>query len=282
MGVADHSPHLARAAGLLLGVAGGWLAGRLADVLPRLHRISPLVEGRQRTRRNVVLALLGALCGSALVHVSLGSVASAVLVTGQLGLLVMLLAAAAIDLEHMVLPHELTLGGAAVAVALGALHPGGLTAALLGVAVALAISVVPSFLYRRIRGHAGAGFGDTTLTLFAGAWFGPLGAVWVLFAGAVQVVLGAWILRLAGRSFPVPESVRREMVELHARAEAGDEEARELLADDPMAVDTEEGEDERASAMRLPMGPFLVLACLEFLFFGDSIARLAQQLLLSK
>lgn len=258
------------ALGAILGLAGGWFAAKLADWLPRLHRYEPLTKGAPRRTRYVVLAILGALCGSAL--------ASANAVDGLF--VVMLLAAAAIDVEHMELPHELTLGGAALAVVFAPLRSGGLLPALFGIAAALAISVLPSFLYRRLRGHAGAGFGDTTLTIFAGAWFGPVGAVWVLFAGAVQVVLGAWAMRLAGLSFPVPESVRLQMVELRARAEAGDEEARELLADDPMAVEVE-GEKERAGAMRLPMGPFLVLACLEFLFFRPSITSFAE-LLLSK
>lgn len=258
------------AVGAALGLAGGLFAGRLADWLPRLHRYEPRIEGAPRRRRYVVLAIVGALCGSGL--------ASDSAIDGVF--VVLLLAAAAIDVEHMELPHELTLGGAALAVALAPVRSIGLLSSVFGVAAALAISVLPSFLYRRLRGHAGAGFGDTTLTVFAGAWFGPVGAVWVLFAGAVQVVVAAWATRLAGLSFPVPESVRRQMVELRALAAAGDEEARELLEDDPMAVESD-AENERAGAMRLPMGPFLVLACLEFLFFGTSITRLAE-LFLSK
>ena len=106
------------------------------------------------------------------------------------------------------------------------------------------------------------GLGDAKLTLMAGAWHGVEGAFLVLFAGALQSSLAALALRLAGVSYEAPESVKAEIAELRARADAGDEEARSELADDPMASDASDG----TMGMRLPLGPFLALGCVQVLF----------------
>jgi prepilin signal peptidase PulO-like enzyme (type II secretory pathway) len=125
------------------------------------------------------------------------------------------------------------------------------------------------------------GLGDAKLALFAGAWLGAPGAVYVVFAGAVQSALCALVMRVLGLTFAVPASVQAEIAELRAKAAAGDEEALEALADDPMAADVrkpgepgDSGAEEAFATMRLPMGPFLVLSCLEFLFARREILDL--------
>src|SRR5690606_20983881 len=104
--------------------------------------------------------------------------------------------------------------------------------------------------------------GDAKLALFAGAWHGVEGALFVLFAGAAQSTLAAAIMHLVGVRYEVPESVRAELEELEARARAGDEEAKSELADDPMAGEARDG----MLGIRLPLGPFLALACIQALF----------------
>ncbi|MBX3186328.1 MAG: prepilin peptidase [Labilithrix sp.] len=274
MQVSELSPHLVRALGGLFGLAGGVAAGRLADALPPRYEIRHLTQGSARARRNVVLVVLGILIGVALAHFTLmapeRSVARAGIAFGtNLVLAISLTGAAAVDLEHMILPNEVTLGGAALALATAYFRDVGLVGALVGMVAGVAITYLPALLYKKIRGRSGMGIGDAKLALLAGAWLGAEGVLFVIFAGAVQSALSATVMRLAGFQLAVPESVKAEIDELRAKAAAGDAEARELLGDDPMAADV----GDALANMRLPLGPFLVLGCLEFLFGQREILR---------
>ena len=267
MRVEDVDPNLLRALGALLGLVLGGLATKLADVLPRRYGITHLVTGARRSRRNAALVVLSTLCAAGIAHVLTGarddSLAHAgfLLVTNAV-LASCVLAAAAIDLEHMILPNELTLGPAVLCLASSPLRAIGLTGALLGALVGVVIAYVPFLLYKRIRGQSGMGLGDAKLALLAGAWHGIAGAPFVLFLGALQSALAAVVMRAVGITYEEPESVKAEIRELRARAEAGDEDARSELADDPMAAAAREG----TLGMRLPLGPFLALGCIEVLF----------------
>ena len=277
------SPAVVRGTGALAGGAFGLVAARLADALPRRYDITLLVTGRARTLRNIaVIALsiaIGAWFGHLVTRVPDASVGRALyyfLVNAALA--IALVTAAAVDLEHMILPNELTLGGAAVALASSSWRGVGLVGSLVGIAVGLAITYLPFLLYKKLRGRSGMGLGDAKLALFAGAWLGAPGALFVVFAGALQSALCAGIMRLLGLSFAVPASVQAEIAELRAKAAAGDAEALSILADDPMAADvgdaTTADPTSPLATMRLPMGPFLVLACLEFVFARREILLL--------
>jgi leader peptidase (prepilin peptidase)/N-methyltransferase len=292
------SPNAVRGVGALAGLAGGLVAGRLADVLPPRYDIALLASGPARTRRNVVLAAACGVIGAGLAHLvtSAPDVAierAAFYFAINLVLCVAVVAAAAVDLEHMVLPNELTLGGAAIALASSYWRGIGLVGALAGIAIGLGLTYLPFLLYKWIRGRSGMGLGDAKLALLAGAWLGAPGAIWVVAAGALQSAVCAGLMRALGLSFAVPASVQAEIAELRAKAAAGDDEARALLADDPMAADVDSpgadgdtaanGADGSSSdgsragslaTMRLPMGPFLVLACLEFVFARGPIMTL--------
>jgi len=267
--------------GALAGLAGGLLGVRLADLLPGRYQIELIVTGQARTRRNVAIVGVVLGLGGWLAHLvalapdaSIGRAAFYFLT--NLTLCVALVAAAAVDLEHMVLPNELTLGGAALALLTSPWRGVGLVGALIGTAVGLGLMYLPFVLYKRLRGHSGMGLGDAKLALLGGAWLGPEGAVFVVFAGAMQSALCALIMRVLGLSFAVPASVRAELEALRAKADAGDAEATSMLADDPMAADVGDADEggQGALKMRLPMGPFLVLACLEFLLFRRPLLEL--------
>lgn len=280
------SPNAVRGLGAVAGLAGGLCAGRLADTLPRRYGVTLLVEGRARTRRNAAVAVLGTAIGLWLAYLvtavpEVTIERAAFYFSVNLALSVALVAAAAVDLEHMILPNELTLGGALLALVSSTWRGVGLVGSLVGIVVGLAITYLPFLLYKRLRGRSGMGLGDAKLALFAGAWLGAPGAIFVVFAGALQSALCAALMRVLGLSFPVPASVQAEIADLRAKAAAGDEEARELLADDPMAADVTTPHPDganRAAAhlatMRLPMGPFLVAACLEFVFARRQILEL--------
>ena len=267
MRVEDVDPNLLRAAGAFLGLALGAGATKLADGLPRRYGITHLVTPARRSRRNVALLVLSMVCATGIAHVLTGarddSLAHAafLLVTNAV-VVSAVLTAAAIDLEHMILPNELTIGPAVLCVASSPLRSIQLYGSVAGALVGLALSYVPFLLYKRMRGQSGMGLGDAKLALMAGAWHGIAGAPFVLFLGALQSALAALVMRIVGITYEEPESVKAEIRELRARAEAGDEEAKSELADDPMAGEAREG----TLGMRLPLGPFLALACIEVLF----------------
>lgn len=225
----------------------------------------PAQLGLESRRRPLLVALTTA-CALGIGHVLAGSEGSLHEQLPLLGvhtsLVAIVLAAAAIDLDHMILPNALTLGGAALALATAPLRAVGLGGAAAGAAVGLVLTVLPFLVYKRLRGRSGMGMGDAKLAIFAGAWLGVQGVLAVVFLGAVQNVLGAVLLHALGRGFPIPASVVAELDALRARAANGDAEAAAELADDPMSAAVEGG----VLTTRLPLGPFLALACVEVLF----------------
>lgn len=254
-------------AAAILGAVLGLLGGKLADRLPGRYGITHLAPPATQRRRNIALVVLCALVAFGIGHqlaevpdLRLGTAAILFGVNAVAASFV--LAGGAIDLEHLILPNEITFGVTALCLLSSPLRGVGIKGAALGAVLALVVTYGPFLLYKLVRKQSGMGLGDAKLAIAAGAWHGVEGAVFVIAAGALQQILAAGVLRLLGRSFEIPESVRAEIAELRAAAEAGDAEARAALADDPMAAAAEEG----TLKMRLPLGPFLALACIEVLF----------------
>jgi leader peptidase (prepilin peptidase) / N-methyltransferase len=110
-----------------------------------------------------------------------------------------LLALAAIDLRHYLLPDVLTLAliPAGLAVAL-ALDPALLPAHLLGALLGFATFVVIGQVYRRLRGRDGLGLGDAKLLAAAGAWLGWAALPSVVAIGAVLALALALAQALGG------------------------------------------------------------------------------------
>jgi leader peptidase (prepilin peptidase)/N-methyltransferase len=190
----------------------------------------------------------------------------------DLALALALVAAAFIDLEHMILPDSITIGGAVVGIATSSFRSLSFLDALLGAAVGFAVIWVPFIVvFPRLFGRAGMGVGDAKLLALAGAWFGWLGALVVLGAGAVQgTVVAVGTLLFKGR-IDEPEAVRREREEALAELEQmSPEERAEVereLAEDPLMHEPEEG----VGKARIAFGPFLILTTLEGLLFGEHI-----------
>jgi leader peptidase (prepilin peptidase)/N-methyltransferase len=176
-----------------------------------------------------------------------------------------LLAAAFIDAEHMYLPDAVTLGGTLFGLATPGLRAMGWTDALFGAAIGFFGVWLPFIVgYKAIRGRAGMGLGDAKLTMLAGAWFAWPGVVFAIFAGAVQATLAALVVLLLRGKIEEPESVLRDRAELQRAVAAGDEEAKRILEEDPLAVAPADG----IMAARMPFGPFLCLAILEWMLAG--------------
>ena len=184
-----------------------------------------------------------------------------------------LVAAAFIDLEHMVLPDEITLGGAGLGIATVPLRAdSSFRESLLGAAVGFFVVWLPFiFLYGKLRGRAGMGLGDAKLVLLAGAWFGWLGAAFALLAGAVQATAVMLALLATGKKLEEPAAVveeRRALQEALAKAEGAErEELLREVAEDPLATEPAAG----LGGARLAFGPFIILAILEFMFYGPVI-----------
>jgi leader peptidase (prepilin peptidase)/N-methyltransferase len=185
-----------------------------------------------------------------------------------------LVAAAFIDVEFMILPDSMTIGGAVLGVLASPLRGMSILDSLIGAAAGFAIVWLPFVVvYPRIRGKVGMGLGDAKLLMLAGAWFGWLGALVVLAAGAVQgtiVALGTLLLR---GKLEEPEAVRREreevMAELAQMTPEERAEAERELADDPLMSEAGEG----VGQARIAFGPFLILATLELLLLREQLEQ---------
>ncbi len=179
-----------------------------------------------------------------------------------------------IDLEHMLLPDALTLGGAALGLATLPLRSISWVDALIGGACGfLVVWLLFDRGYRLLRGHPGMGLGDAKLLLLAGVWFGWQGALFALVAGAVQGTLVAIAVFITQGKIEEPEAVRQEREQLkqdlEQMSEAERAELEKELEGDILLKEPEEG---LAGAM-IPFGPLLVLSILEFMFLGEVIEQ---------
>jgi len=258
---------------------------RIYDNIPVLGWL--LLRGRARcckiriSARYPLIEALGGLCAWAIVRAIIFELPDetvwwklVLLFSLDLALALGLLAAAFIDLEHMYLPDPITIGGTVLGLCSVSLRGGTILSALLGAALGFLLVWLPfDFLYSKLRGMPGMGLGDAKLVMLAGAWFGWQGAVFALLAGAVQATVVALAVFLARGRLDEPEAVIRERKELQTLLENTEGEARAELereiARDPLAFEPEPG----LGKARLAFGPFLALATVEYLLFGDVIVQ---------
>jgi leader peptidase (prepilin peptidase)/N-methyltransferase len=181
-----------------------------------------------------------------------------------------LVAAAFIDLDHMFLPDGITLGGAVLGLATVSIrNEVTLIDSLVGAAVGFLVIWLPFIvIHQAIRGRPGMGLGDAKLLALAGAWFGWVGAVFALLAGAVQATAVMLVLLVTGTKPGEPQTVVEERRALREAIEQAEGEERKALEQereaDPLGADPEPG----FGALRVAFGPFLALAILEFMLFG--------------
>lgn len=184
-----------------------------------------------------------------------------------------LLAAAFIDLEHMILPDSLTYGGALLGLLSSPFRPEvSVESAFLGGALGYVGIWFPFiWLHTKLRGFPGMGLGDAKLAALAGTWFGPLGVLLTLFMGAIQGTVFALTSLLVRGKIEEPEAVKQQREDLlRAIEQATGAEKEELLKEydaDPLAKPP----DGSVSGARVAFGPFLALALLEQLLFFDVI-----------
>lgn len=181
-----------------------------------------------------------------------------------------MVAAAFIDLEHMILPDSITIGAAVLGVATSSFRGMTFVEALIGAAAGFAIVWLPFVvIYPRIRGgKVGMGLGDAKLLMAAGAWFGWSGALVVLGAGAVQGTVAAIVLLVTKGKIEEPEEVTKEreaiLAELEQMSPEERAEVEKELAEDPLMQEADGG----LGGMRVAFGPFLALGMIEYLLVG--------------
>jgi leader peptidase (prepilin peptidase) / N-methyltransferase len=140
-------------------------------------------------RYPLVEALTGVLCaGAAIAHASGSAIALSI------ALILVVVPAALIDLEHRIIPNSLTALGAVVALALGlALDPAGEPQRLIAGAAAGGFLLIAALAY-----PGGMGMGDVKLAGVMGLFLGRAVAPAILIALVVGVLVGAVIVARKG------------------------------------------------------------------------------------
>jgi leader peptidase (prepilin peptidase) / N-methyltransferase len=179
-----------------------------------------------------------------------------------------------IDLDHWLLPFELTLPGLALGILSSAvLGWGALRDAALGAAAGFLFFWGLETLVRWLLGREGLGAGDKWLVALLGAFLGwqPLFGL-VLLSNVQGALVGSLLLVLRGRAGPAFASPPAPALAapLPATAEGT---ALPATAAADMGEQVEEG-DWRPGPTHLPFGPWLALAGLELLLLGPLLGRL--------
>jgi leader peptidase (prepilin peptidase)/N-methyltransferase len=199
-----------------------------------------------------------------------------------------LLIATFVDLEHMEIPDEVSLPGAALGLLTAVYRdPPGVESAAIGAGGGfLLIQVMFVWVYEAAFGRRGMGEGDSKFLLMIGAFLGWQGAAFALFAGAAQGLLAAGVALLSGKKLgarrddvPTEVSPASELEAaptdgaapaLDAEPAASEPSAGAQAHEDPPDDDSEPP-PTWVGHHKLPFGPFLALGALEYLFFGDTL-----------
>ncbi len=186
-----------------------------------------------------------------------------------------------VDLEHWRIPHVFTLTGAGLGLAGSLLMPNftdiGWKESLLGMVVgALPIAALIEVYFRLTR-REGMGYGDVMLLGMIGATLGVQSLPFIFLASSVQGLLVAVPMVLVARRSPTPpweaeEAAARAASESIPGTPDRDGPPEPSAAPDASMVDATPASEPRTSGLRhaaVPFGPFLSLAAMEWLFFGD-------------
>lgn len=182
-----------------------------------------------------------------------------------------LLVATFIDLEWMLIPDDVTLPGAALGLATVLLRqdPGAIDACIGAGLGFLIVQVGFVWLYQGATGRRGMGEGDAKLLLFIGAFLGWQGVLFSLALGAIQGVLAVLVSAAVGK--PIAQDAPPPSLPLPHPNSTADDAAANQNAAASTAREPIEPPASRFGQLRLPFGPFLSLAALQYLFFGDRL-----------
>ena len=164
-----------------------------------------------------------------------------------------LLIATFVDIEWMEIPDEVSLPCAALGLVSAPfrVEPGLWSAAVGAGAAYLSVQVIFFWGYEALTGRRGMGEGDSKLLMMIGAFLGWRGALFSVVAGSLQGLIFTGFALVTGRKLtPTIE---------------------ERVIDGEVIEAREEADTSRVGLLKLPFGPFLALAALEYLLAGDAI-----------
>ncbi len=148
---------------------------------------------------------------------------------------------------------------------------------LIGAAAGAGIITVVILGYLLLTGQEGMGWGDAKLMAFVGAFLGWTAIPFVLLVGSLQGLLYAGLTLALGGTLPEdPDDIEAAEAEAEAQAAA--------LAESPESEESDIEEPDAAldsrpvRKLKVPFGPFLALAALEWLFFSHWIGQLFQDI----
>jgi leader peptidase (prepilin peptidase) / N-methyltransferase len=101
-----------------------------------------------------------------------------------------------IDLDYMIIPDEISLNGLPVgmiASIVGAIPGMTWSTSAAGAVLGAVILYLPAVIYEKVRGVEGLGRGDIKLLATIGAFTGPVGVIFVLFAASITGCVAATI-----------------------------------------------------------------------------------------
>ena len=175
-----------------------------------------------------------------------------------------LVALAFIDLDTWLLPHAITwplLGAGLVVSALGWSAAPGFASSALGAAAGYGAFALVAVVGARLFRREALGWGDVWLLAGIGAWLGARALLPVILLASLQGSVVGVVLLALGRSQPGPPP------EPPPAAGTGVPAA---PTDRPPAQEDREWIPPRHS---LPLGPFLALGALQWLYLGAALAR---------
>ncbi|MEM6962594.1 MAG: prepilin peptidase [Myxococcota bacterium] len=193
-----------------------------------------------------------------------------------------LLIATFTDLEHMIIPDEISLPGCALGLVTATVrHMPGAEAAAMGAGIGFLIIQVPFvWAYELATGRRGMGEGDAKLLMMIGAFLGWEGVLFTLAIGSMQGVVATALLGAAGKlgvlqgepesaetTSVMPESGAREDPEDPPTEAEGSSAGNDCGSEEAL----EESRPAEFGRLKIKFGPFLSLAALEYLFFGTPL-----------
>jgi leader peptidase (prepilin peptidase)/N-methyltransferase len=110
----------------------------------------------------------------------------------------LLIPIAFIDIDHRIIPDELSLGGLAAGLLLSFLPGGDWKGSFVGALLGGGILYVTAFLYEKIRGTEGMGGGDIKLLAMIGAFVGWRGTLATIFFGSLLGATGGGLAMRKG------------------------------------------------------------------------------------
>jgi len=240
---------------------------RAYDNIPVLSYL--LLRGRCRrcgARFSARYAVIEAVCGGA---------AAALIATfgvgwaslGFFAFFWLQLGIAAIDLEHWIIPHELSWPGIGIGLLFSWVNPrASPRAAVLGAGLAWAAFTLLAWVGEKVFRKEALGLGDRWLLAMEGAFLGWSALLPIVFLSSVQGSIVGLVLMATGR------------------AQTGKPRANQ--ASDPASAAQPDEDDWVPPRNALPFGPFLALGAIEWLFLGPGLwawyqAKLLQALSLS-